>query len=217
MKKIIFLACSIMVFAACKKSDEVKIDHTNSETPADTIVQKDTVVSTEVISEEAPIAEVKSEAKQEAKVTNPKEIKAEIPKDVKVEYASFGDKIASDKALTKEQMLKKYASLKKGDTVAVKFKSRIKDVCKKKGCWMKMDLAESKESFVRFKDYGFFVPLNADNSEAIVSGRAFLDVISVDELKHYAKDGGKSEEEIAKIKEPKVTYAFQADGVLIQK
>ncbi len=80
-----------------------------------------------------------------------------------------------------------------------------------------MDLTNEKESFVRFKDYGFFVPLNADNSNAVVSGRAYLDVITVDELKHYAKDGGKSDAEIAKITEPKITYAFQADGVLIEK
>ncbi|RZK07342.1 MAG: DUF4920 domain-containing protein [Flavobacterium sp.] len=134
-----------------------------------------------------------------------------------MEYASFGSKFKENKALTKEEMLKKYKSMKKGDTLAVQFKSKIKDVCKKKGCWMSMDLANEKESFVRFKDYGFFVPLNADNSNAIVTGRAYLDVITVDELKHYAKDGGKSEEEIAKITEPKITYAFQADGVLIEK
>lgn len=82
---------------------------------------------------------------------------------------------------------------------------------------MKMELAGQTESFIRFKDYGFFVPLNADNQEAIVSGRAFVDEISVAELKHYAKDGGKSQEEIDKITQPKITYAFQADGVLISK
>lgn len=80
-----------------------------------------------------------------------------------------------------------------------------------------MELPNKKESFVRFKDYGFFVPLNADNSEAIVNGRAYIDVVSVAELQHYAKDGGKSQEEIDKITEPKVTYAFQADGVQIKK
>ena len=70
---------------------------------------------------------------------------------------------------------------------------------------------------VTFKDYGFFVPLNADNSEAIVNGYAFIDVVSVKELKHYAKDGGKSQAEIDKITKPEVTYAFRATGVLIKK
>ena len=80
-----------------------------------------------------------------------------------------------------------------------------------------MDLSDNNNSFVRFKDYGFFVPLNADGSEAIVSGKAYIDVVSVEELRHYAKDGKKSQEEINKITKPKVTYAFQATGVLIKK
>ncbi|QBZ98201.1 DUF4920 domain-containing protein [Flavobacterium sangjuense] len=133
------------------------------------------------------------------------------------EYASFGDKFKVSKIYTKEQMLKKYKTLKKGDTITVQFQSNIKAVCKKKGCWMKMNLAGDDESFVKFKDYGFFVPLNADNSEAIVHGKAFVDVESVESLRHYAKDGGKSAAEIAKITKPEVTYSFLADGVYIKK
>lgn len=133
------------------------------------------------------------------------------------DYASFGAKFQPKKVLNEKQMLKKYKSLKKGDTVVVQFKSNIKEVCKKKGCWMQMDLSEGKKSFVKFKDYGFFVPLNADNSEAILNGKAFVNVVSVDELRHYAKDGGKSQAEINKITKPEVTYSFMADGVLIKK
>ena len=81
---------------------------------------------------------------------------------------------------------------------------------------MSLVLPGEKESFVRFKDYGFFVPKNADGSEAIVHGKAYLDVIRVAQLKHYAKDGGKPQSEIDAIKQPKITYAFQADGVLMK-
>lgn len=211
MKKIVVLICSLSLLVSCKnKSEEVEIDEIKTETPADTIAPKDTLATT-------PLETTEPELKEEKiKEQDIKDVKVET-KEAKMEYASFGSKFKENKALTKEEMLKKYKSMKKGDTLAVQFKSKIKDVCKKKGCWMAMDLANEKESFVRFKDYGFFVPLNADNSNAIVTGRAYLDVITVDELKHYAKDGGKSEEEIAKITEPKITYAFQADGVLIEK
>lgn len=149
-----------------------------------------------------------------------KEKKAEEKTEEKVEgvtYASFGDKITDDGVISKEEMAKKFETMKDGDTITVKFASNINSVCKKKGCWMKLDLPNDKESMVRFKDYGFFVPLNADNKEAIVEGKAFVTTISVDQLKHYAEDGGKSEEEIAKITEPKVTYAFEATGVLIEE
>ena len=206
MKKIAVLACALVLASACKNNEQEAAPDPVMETPADS-ARVDTIANTTP----APEAIVAPEEKKEIEV-----VTADA-KPVKVEYATFGNKFAADKALTKEQMLAKYKSMKKGDTVAVKFKSVITDVCKKKGCWMKMDLADDKESFVRFKDYGFFVPLNADQSEAIVSGKAYLDVISVDELKHYAKDGGESQEAIDKITSPKVTYAFQADGVLIQQ
>lgn len=133
------------------------------------------------------------------------------------DYASFGDKFEMTKVISKEQMFKKYKSLKKGYSVAVKFVTKINSVCKKKGCWMKLDLGNGESAFVKFKDYGFFVPLNADRSEVVVNGYAFIDVVSVDELKHYAKDAGKSQAEINKIKKPEITYSFTATGVLIKK
>lgn len=132
-------------------------------------------------------------------------------------YVSFGEEITAENALTSSAMLEKYQSLKPGDTIDVKFKTTINEVCKKKGCWMTMELGNDKEAFVKFKDYAFFVPKNADKSEAIVSGKAFMDEISVDDLRHFAKDGGKSDAEIAQITTPEVKYSFQATGVLIQK
>lgn len=133
------------------------------------------------------------------------------------DYALFGEKFVPAKVLNEKQMLKKYKTLKKGDSIAVKFVTNIKAVCKKKGCWMKLDLGNGQEAFVKFKDYGFFVPLNADNNQAVVNGYAFVDVVSVDELKHYAKDAGKSKEEINKITKPEITYSFTATGVYIKK
>jgi hypothetical protein len=132
-------------------------------------------------------------------------------------YASFGEKFTPNKVISKDAMLKKYKNLKKGDSIPVQFKTTINSVCKKKGCWMKLDLGKGESSFVKFKDYEFFVPLNADGNEVIVNGYAFVDVVSVDELKHYAKDAGKSKEEIAKIKKPEVTYSYTATGVYIKK
>lgn len=134
-----------------------------------------------------------------------------------VDFEVFGEKFAFKKVLSKNQMLEKYKTLKKGDTVSVKFYSDIKSVCQKKGCWMKIDLSLGKESFVRFKDYGFFVPLNAGQNPAVINGKAYIDIVSVDELKHYAKDAGKSQADIDKITEPEVTYAFLAEGVYIKK
>ena len=134
-----------------------------------------------------------------------------------VSYLSFGDKIEANNAISKEEMAEKYKSLKEGDTINVKFASKINTVCKSKGCWMNLDLGEEQESFVKFKDYGFFMPLNSDGREVIVNGKAFVNTTSVQELRHFAEDAGKTEEQIAEITEPKYTLSFEADGVLMVK
>jgi hypothetical protein len=218
MKKTFILALAALAFAACEKNKETKVEseETIIETKGDTVsVDTDTVAAAEAQDEADGSAVAQTPAVAKA---GEKEVKL-VPaaKEVAVNYASFGDKIAADKAITKDEMLKKYKALKPGDTVAIKFKSKIKDVCQKKGCWMAMELPGGKESFVKFKDYAFFVPLNAAAQEAIVSGKAFVSETSVAQLRHYAKDGGKSDAEIAQITEPQVEYKFMADGVLISK
>lgn len=223
MKKIAIAAAALITLAACQNKESKETTVTTEETVIEgktdtTMVDTDTVTSTETAAEEGAVPAVEAEAKKTDEKPADKKVSAVSPaKDIKVEYASFGDKIAAANALSKDEMLKKYRSLKPGDTVSVKFKSKIKDVCSKKGCWMAMELPGGKESFVKFKDYAFFVPLNAAESEAIVSGKAFVSETSVAALRHYAKDGGQSDAEIAKITEPKVEYKFMADGVLISK
>jgi len=132
-------------------------------------------------------------------------------------YLSFGQKITDEGAVSKDLMAKKFETLQLGDTVSIKFSSKINEVCKSKGCWMKLDLGDQKESMVRFTDYGFFMPLDSDNKEVVVEGRAYVTEISIKEQQHYAEDAGKTEEEISKITEPKFTYAFEADGVLMKR
>lgn len=136
-------------------------------------------------------------------------------KELKTNYVSFGEKIEAEGAITKDAMLKKFETLQAGDTIDVLFTSKVNKVCKAKGCWMKLDLGEETETMVKFKDYGFFVPLNSEERLVVVSGKAYVSEVSVAELQHYAKDAGKSEDEIDAITEPKRTYSLMADGVLM--
>jgi hypothetical protein len=132
-------------------------------------------------------------------------------------YVKFGDSISADGAISKEELLTKYKSLKPTDTLEVKVLSKIVDVCQKKGCWMNIELGSDKSTFVKFKDYGFFVPKNAAESEVIIHGKAFVEVTSINDLKEYAKDAGKSKAAIDSIVAPETNYSFMADGVLIKK
>ncbi len=81
-----------------------------------------------------------------------------------------------------------------------------------------MDVASGDDTvFVRFQDYGFFVPTEgAEGKRTIVEGEAFFDTLTVDARRHYAEDAGASEEEIAAIVEPELKLAFMATGVMIE-
>ncbi len=130
-------------------------------------------------------------------------------------YASFGKLIDFEGAIGGEEMLDEFQALKDADTLETKFSAIVTDVCKSKGCWMKLNLKNGEEVMVKFKDYGFFVPKEIEGREVVVNGIAFVDNMSVDDQRHYAEDAGESQEDIARIKEPKKTFEFEANGVLI--
>lgn len=146
-----------------------------------------------------------------------KKAKADVKETEVVTYTSYGEKITAEGSLALADVLAKYNDMKVGDTISLKFASSINDVCSKKGCWMKLPVGENDEVMVRFKDYGFFMPLDSKGNQVIVEGKAFVKETSVEDLKHYAEDAGKSAEEIAKITEPKKTLSFEAHGVLMKK
>lgn len=125
----------------------------------------------------------------------------------------FGADFKVENLKSNTAMLALYESMDKGDTLAVQYKAEINSVCQMKGCWVRLKLDADEESFIKFKDYAFFLPKDAAGREAVVQGKAYLKEVSVENLKHFAEDAGKSEEEIAKITTPELTYAFMAEGV----
>ena len=134
-----------------------------------------------------------------------------------ISFASFGKKIIADDAIAASSMAAHYKSMRVGDSIDSKMLGRVKEVCQSKGCWMKVDLEDGNQVMVKFKDYGFFVPKNIAGKEVIINGKAFVNEVPVDELRHYAEDAGKSKEEIAAITQPERTFSFEADGVLLKQ
>ncbi|KJD34390.1 branched-chain amino acid aminotransferase [Tamlana nanhaiensis] len=132
-----------------------------------------------------------------------------------VNYVSFGKSIIADDAIAAKSMAQHYKSMPVGDSINSKMTAKVTDVCQAKGCWMTLDLEDGSEVMVKFKDYGFFVPKDIKGKEVIINGKAFVNEVPVDEQRHYAEDAGKSKEEIALIIEPKKTFSFEADGVLV--
>ena len=131
-----------------------------------------------------------------------------------VSYFSYGTGFDLLNIVSMDHLIEKVENSQ--DSVQLKVKGKIIDVCSKKGCWMTIELPNKQELMVRFKDYGFFVPVDS-SGEVIINGLAYINNTSVDELRHYAKDAGASINDIESIVEPKITYNFEADGVLLAK
>lgn len=153
--------------------------------------------------------------------------KEEVNKDVtpavneeqveEVAYMSYGAKIDAKDAIEAAKLGSFYEGMKEGDTMDVKVRGVIQEVCVNKGCWIKMPVNDTEAAFVKFKDYGFFLPKNGTDKEVVLRGKAYKSVTPKEELIHYAEDAGESKEEIAKITEDKVTYSFMADGALVEE
>lgn len=96
-------------------------------------------------------------------------------------------------------------------------KGTIEECCQKKGCWMTVAMDNGESMRVSFKDYGFFVPLDAAGSTMTMQGTASYDTLDVDYLRHLAEDAGQPEEEIQAINEPELALVFEATGVYIEE
>jgi hypothetical protein len=96
----------------------------------------------------------------------------------------------------------------------IKVKGKVTEVCKAEGCWLRMETA-NVTMMIRMKDHKFFVPVSMEGKTIVADGTATLKETSVNMLRHYAEDAGKSKEEIAAIKEPKKEIVLLAKGILV--
>lgn len=126
----------------------------------------------------------------------------------------FGEKINEVGAISYAALLQ---ALSGADSVATKVSGTVTSVCQAKGCWMKLtsEGGDQPEMMVKFKDYGFFMPKDIAGRQVVLQGTAYREVTSVEELRHYAEDAGKSTEEIQKITAPKEELKFMAAGVVL--
>jgi len=97
------------------------------------------------------------------------------------------------------------------DGKTLRVEGAVDEVCKKKGCWMTMRDGD-KMIRVRFKDYGFFVPMDCEKRVVRIEGVFSVKTISEADAKHYLEDAGKHDE-AAKLKGDQKELGFMATGV----
>jgi hypothetical protein len=129
-----------------------------------------------------------------------------------VKGASYGTAFVKEGPSVQASELEKRLS---NDKFSGRVSGKVTEVCQEKGCWMRVDRGNGETLMVKFKDYGFFMPKDIVGKEVLLDGDAMMKQVPVKQQQHYAKDAGKSEEEIARIKEPKKELQFVAKGVLV--
>lgn len=87
--------------------------------------------------------------------------------------------------------------------------------CTNKGCWMQLAAGEGKDGFrVTFKDYAFFIPLDAKGMKARAEGVTVVKELSKAEVDHLAGEGAK----IARKEDgTAIEVSFVANGVELRK
>jgi hypothetical protein len=127
---------------------------------------------------------------------------------------NFGREVIADDAVPANLITEKFTG---SDTVTIKIFGNISSSCKHSGCWMNLDMSKGETIHVTFLDESFTIPLDAAGKNAIADGIAIRELIPVETLQNYAREEGKSDEEIAAITQPVYAYEFIASGVLIEE
>ena len=136
---------------------------------------------------------------------------AQPPKGPANSGMGFGAKIKLDGAVKVDELP---GMLTGTDAKDVKVVGTVVEVCKAEGCWIKVQTANGP-MLVKMKDHAFTVPLALNGKQIVIDGSASMKETSVDMLRHYAEDAGKSKEEIAAITAPKKEIIVQAKGILV--
>lgn len=96
-----------------------------------------------------------------------------------------------------------------------KVTGKVKEVCKAMGCWMKLEKSDGTTLMVKTKDHAYFMPQDILGKTVVIEGTAEVKEVSEEKRKHFAEDGGKTKEEIAKIKGAEKQVQFIAKSVQV--
>ena len=135
------------------------------------------------------------------------------PAEEAVVYDYFGDSASlGTPVLTGDEVLKQ---LETSDSIWVTFQAPIQAVCQTKGCWMEVQLDSATTALVKFKDYAFFMPMDASGEIATIAGAVKRKELSVEWLQEQARDANEPDSVVAAITKPEVRLTVMASGVAL--
>jgi hypothetical protein len=136
---------------------------------------------------------------------------AQPPKGKAKKGTVYGASVDKTGAISADQLP---ALLQGKETAQIKIEGEVTEVCQAMGCWMKIKTADGPV-MVKMKDHAFYVPLALIGKKVVLEGEASVKETSVEMLRHYAEDAGKSKEEIEAINAPQRQIMVMASGIRV--
>lgn len=137
---------------------------------------------------------------------------AQPPKVAADKGSVFGTHVSEEGAVSADLLAENLTQA--GQTKEVKVTGKVTEVCKAEGCWIRVE-TKTGSMLVKMKDHAFLVPVALEGKTIVADGVATFKETSVEQLRHFAEDAGKSQKEIDQIKEPKKEVVFQATGIKV--
>lgn len=124
----------------------------------------------------------------------------------------FGAALTLKKSISIDQALADLNKQKEKEvSKTVLVEAQVDKVCVKKGCWMSLK-SKTSDVRVKFKDYGFFVPISLVGKTVLAEGTMLKKELTLGQTKHYVEDEGGDP---SKVTEPRTDYQMIATGVKV--
>ena len=101
------------------------------------------------------------------------------------------------------------------DTLFIKLKAGISEVCLEDGCWFRINLYNGKRMIVTFENEAFVIPTDVAGKHVLIEGKTYLETMSEDEMKKLAVQAGEIQWVIDTIRGPHIQRTFVAKGAVI--
>ena len=101
------------------------------------------------------------------------------------------------------------------DTLSVKLKAGVSEVCQDDGCWFRINLHNGRRMVVHIKDEAFVIPIDVAGKHVMVEGYTYLESVSENVMKKYASQAGELQWIIDTIQGEHLQRMFVASSVVI--
>lgn len=124
----------------------------------------------------------------------------------------FGKKINDHKVVELEEF---DVLAKNTDTLFVKLKAGVSEVCIEDGCWFRINLYDRHRMIVEIENDAFTIPTDAAGKHVMIDGKTFIQTRSEEEMKRFAKEAGELQWIIDTIHGTHIQRTFIAKSVVI--